>query len=95
MKSAVQSLGKGEQRIKKAVNALGTDVMAKICSVALYSLGYSYEYIAELSGCSKPGVKRIINEVFRNGVHGLLDKRKKTTEKQIRKTERKPVIELL
>ncbi len=56
MKNAEQSLTKGEQRIKKAVNALGTDVMAKICSVALYSLGYSYEYIAELSGCSKPGV---------------------------------------
>jgi transposase len=94
MKNAVQSLNKGEQRTKKAVNALGSDVIVKIYSFALYSLGYSYEYIAALSRCSKPGVKRIVNEVLKNGVLGFLDKRKKKTDKQPgRKTERKPVLE--
>jgi hypothetical protein len=32
MKNAVQSLNKGEQRTKKAVNALGSDVIVKIYS---------------------------------------------------------------
>jgi len=79
----VQSKRKGKNRTEKAINILGIDVVNRIYSFVLYSLGYSYENIAEIIGCSKPGVKRIINEVFNNGVHGFLDKRKKTTNNQI------------
>ena len=79
----VQSSNKGKNRTEKAINILGIDVVNRIYSFVLYSLGYSYEDISEIIGGSKPGVKRTINEVFNNGVHGFLDKRKKTTNKQI------------
>ena len=82
IKNAVQSLKKGQQRTKQAVDALGTDVIIKIFVFSLYCFGYSYEYISKLSGFSQPGVKRIVNEVLKNGVFGFLDKRKKTTAKQ-------------
>jgi transposase len=95
IKNAVQSLKKGQQRTKQAMDALGTDVMIKIFVFSLYCLGYSYEYISKLSGFSQPGVKRIVNEVLKNGVFGFLDKRKKITAKQpmISKINKTAVIE--
>jgi transposase len=94
MKNAVQSLIKGDQRTKQALEAVGIDVMVRIVTFTLYCLGYSYEYIAKLSKCSESGVKRIVNEVLRNGIYGFLDKRKKETEKQlIIKTKKKTVVE--
>ena len=83
MKNAAQSLKKGKHRTKIAVDAVGKDVMLKIWAFTLYSLGYSYEYIAGLCRFSEAGVKRIVNEVLRNGVHGFLDKRKKIKDTQI------------
>jgi len=94
LKSEEQSLIKGRQRTEKAINMLGMDVMAKIYSFVLYSLGYSYEYIAKLNKISKPGVKRTVNEILNNGISSFLDKRRKTSNLQLmNKIKKKDIIE--
>jgi hypothetical protein len=93
--SKIQSVKKGNQRTENAINKLGVDVMIKIFSFALYSLGYSYEYISNITKTSVPGIKRIVNDILDNGVNGFLDKRKKNVS--LRKNDvyckSKPVIE--
>ena len=78
IKSEEQSIKRGSQRTKKAVNKLGIDVMIKIYSFTLYSLGYSYEYISKITKTSKPDIKRVVNEIMNSGIIGFYDKRKKT-----------------
>jgi hypothetical protein len=75
--SEVQSTKKGNQRTENAISKLGGNVMKKIFSFALFSLGYSYEYISQITETSTPGVKRIVNDILNNGIIGFLDKRKK------------------
>lgn len=73
---ADQSLPHGENRLEKAAQTLGKDVMKRLIIFVLYTLGFNRELIAKLFGYQVAGVKTLVDRILINGLEGFYDHRK-------------------
>lgn len=73
---AEQSLSHGENRLEKATQTLGKDVMKRLIIFVLYTLGFNRELIAKLFGYQVSGVKTLVDRILINGLEGFCDHRK-------------------
>ncbi|MBS4021604.1 MAG: hypothetical protein KGZ79_04185, partial [Dethiobacter sp.] len=71
-----QSLSHGENRLEKAAQTLGKDVLKRLIIFVLYTLGFNRELIAKLFGYQVAGVKTLVDRVLINGLEGFCDHRK-------------------
>ena len=74
--SAEQSLPHGENRLEKAAQTLGKDVLKRLIIFVLYTLGFNRELIAKLFGYQVAGVKTLADRILVNGLEGFYDHRK-------------------
>lgn len=73
---AEQSLSHGQNRLEKATQILGKDVMKRLIIFVLYALGFNRELIAKLFGYQVAGVKALVDRILINGLEGFYDHRK-------------------
>lgn len=82
-----QSLTHGENRLERAAQTLGKDVLKRLIIFVLYTLGFNRELIAKLFGYQIAGVKTLVDRVLINGLEGFYDHRKSKIV-----TEKKPGV---
>jgi hypothetical protein len=92
-----QSMSKGQKRFDQSINFLGSDVVNKIIAFTLSVLGYPYDFISNTIGFSEPGLKTLIQDIYKNGIERFLDKRKNVTYPHLKKApeEVKPGVEYI